>query len=64
MHNKKPLFSMRFHQINIVLLISMFCFYSCSEKTEENLNKDIEWRKRNKQHSVFILSTNETIPCQ
>lgn len=150
MRNKKPLFPMSFHKISIVLLFSLLCFYSCSEKNEENLNEDvewfyeysklhksgftiyiktkqvpkegvvvayketqncfgknglkkslshalshygllggwlnvknglyyfdsdtlfqesmlkeaIEWGKRNNQHSVFILSTNETIPCQ
>lgn len=150
MRNKKPLFPMSFHKISIALLFSLLCFYSCSEKNEENLNEDVEWfyeysklhksgftihiktkqvpkegvvvayketqncfgknglkkalshalshygllggwlnvenglyyfdsdtlfqesmlneavewGKRNNQHSVFILSTNETIPCQ
>lgn len=43
MCNKKLLLPMSFHQIIIVFLISLLCFYSCSEKNEEDLNEDVEW---------------------
>ncbi len=43
MRDKKPLSTMNLHPISIVFLISILCFYSCSEKNEKNLNDDVEW---------------------